>query len=167
MLILGDVLAIVSIFFVGGLTLWGCLVACGLLCVDRVELARSKIALRPGRSFLIGLLLAATLGVLSIALSAAPAPPLKLLGFAMMLALVCISFVGSSGLARIAGDRIGSQAPDLPGYAQLSRGAGYVVLPALLPLIGWFFVGPIILLMGLGAGWGALFARSERVAFEA
>jgi hypothetical protein len=159
MVLLGDILTVLAIFFVGGITLWGCLVACGLLYPDRVRVAHERIADRPGKTFLAGLVVLVTLGTLAALLSAAPPAPVKLIGTAMLLALICLSFLGSAGVALMAATSIGKGAPDLPPYAQLSRGVGYLVLASSMPLVGWFFVGPIVFIMGLGAGWAGALAR--------
>jgi hypothetical protein len=53
-------------------------------------------------------------------------------------------------------DRVLEHEPKISPYAALMRGAALVVVPGLLPVLGWFLVAPVMLFVGLGASTKAL-----------
>jgi hypothetical protein len=52
----------------------------------------------------------------------------------------------------LASRRIRALDASISPFSALSRGAALVVLPSLLPVLGWFLVGPLLFFVGLGAG---------------
>ena len=67
----------------------------------------------------------------------------------------CVSFV--------AGDRIQSMASDLSDYAVFVRGAGFLVVASVFPILGWFFFGPLALAASVGSGAKAVLRSSGLV----
>ena len=155
---IGDALAAVGALFGVCGSLWALVIGVSLLFPARAEAARVAIE-RPWASFFRGLLAVATLGLLARVLSSSPAPLLKLLGTAIYIVLLAISAVGGAGLSLAASRRIREMDPDASEFSALVRGAGVLVLSGLLPVLGWFGIAPVALLVSLGAGLKAVFAR--------
>lgn len=162
MLILGDVLAVVASLVGICLTAWTTLLALSLLFPSRAERAADGIRIAPGRTFGWGVVLTAILGFAGLVLLGNPAPVAKLVGWLIMLTLLSLAALGASGLSLVLGGRVRDNEPHLSTYAALMRGAALVVVPGLLPVLGWFLVAPVVLLLGVGAGTRAL--RPIRVA---
>lgn len=119
---------------------------------------------RPVRRFGAGLGIALLLGAAGIALSRLPAPPLKLLGVAILLLLLLGALLGSTGLAQHVGRGLGPTAYALQPWHCTFRGGAVLALTFVLPLLGWFIVLPVVLVSGLGAAvaaWRSLAQRSE------
>jgi len=90
--------------------------------------------------------------------------PIPTLGaWIVVLAMLSLAALGGSGLAMLAADRVQEHEPRLSAYAALMRGAALVVVPGLLPVFGWFLVGPALLFVGVGAGVRALRLASPPV----
>jgi len=158
---IGDVLAAVA----AGLTIfgstWALLVAAALMFGGRTATRPRPIGVHPWRCFGFGLLLALPLGTLAVALAAQPLPLLKLVGTCLYLTLFAIAAIGGGGLATAIGRRCLALDPNLSALQALGRGSGVIVGASLFPLLGWFLLGPAIVLVSLGAGTMALLARPE------
>ena len=70
--------------------------------------------------------------------------------------------MGGAGLSLAASRRIREMDPDASEFSALVRGAGVLVLSGLLPVLGWFGIAPVALLVSLGAGLKAVFARRSQ-----
>ncbi len=159
---IGDVLGTVGL--IGGicLSLWVMLIALALLFEEKAHAARRVLENQAGRALGLGLALALPLGFLSIALFKAPGG-FKLLGWIVLLSLLATSLLGGSGLALLLGERIAAQAPQLSLLGALSRGAGMLALAWIFPVVGWFLIGPLAVIIGLGAGAKALRVRAPKI----
>jgi hypothetical protein len=85
----------------------------------------------------------------------------KLIGWALLVALFATSTFGGAGLAHLVGERIGKLDSQISPYVALARGAGLIVLMGLVPVFGWFAFVPAALLTSLGAGFQALLIRAQ------
>lgn len=160
---IGDALAVVGLVFGVCGSLWALVLGTSLLFPSRA--AAAQVALeRPWKSFLWGLLVAATLGVLAIGLMAAPNPLAKVLGMGLLGSLLAISAIGGAGVVHAAAGRIRELDPESSAFSSLARGSGILVLSGLVPFLGWFGIAPIALLVSLGAGIKGVFRRSARTA---
>ena len=151
----GDVFSVVAAIFGIFLTAWASVVAIALLCPGAVDKARLAVA-APGRAIFHGLAILLTLGLLGVVLLVNPLPLLKLVGWVVTLALLACASVGLSGISQAAGRRIQDLDPMMPAYPAMVRGAAYVVGATILPVLGWFAFGPLLLLASIGAGWKAV-----------
>jgi hypothetical protein len=116
--------------------------------VDRAERAATH---RPWASALVGFPVAIASLVVCGALFNAPAGPARAAG-ALVLALVLgAAFAGLAGLAQRAGRALPSPADDTRPWLLIVRGAVVIELAALVPILGWFLVLPIVLAVGTGA----------------
>lgn len=156
----GDVLAFALIVLATGITAWAGMLLCAFLFSERTRRAAQAISARPGRSFLIGLL--AALGGIGIgfAMMVGAAGPIKALGVVLMGATLSVSVLGNAGLASILADRIAPSAPDKTGFALVARSTGLLTASSFIPLVGWFFLFPLQIILGLGAGLAALRGRA-------
>lgn len=155
---IGDALAVVGTLFGVCASAWALVVGCALLFGNAAERAEHEVE-RPWKCLGIGTLLALTLGVLSFALVASPAGPLKLLGTILYVVLLFVAAVGATGIAGTAARRIREMDPEISPFSALVRGAGVLVLSGILPLLGWFGIAPAVLLISLGAGTMAALRR--------
>jgi hypothetical protein len=126
---------------------------------------RSKQALErsPWRAFFIGLANYLFLGGISLVLL--NIEPLAWLGLLIAAGLLGVTGLGMSGLASLVGERLArlsggqTQLPPLEGgteggispLKQLIWGSVVLELASLLPLLGWFLLAPILLMVSFGA----------------
>ncbi len=157
---IGDVMAVVGIIAGICLSLWVMLIGAALLFETKAHAARRVWETQTRGALGIGVLLLATLGFGAIALLNAPGG-FKLLGWLLLLALLATSLLGGAGLALLLGERTSAQDVNLSPLTSLSRGAGMMALAWLFPVLGWFLVAPVSVIMGLGAGAKVL--RKPRV----
>jgi len=153
---IGD--GILTIFTIIGLfvTSWATSVTIMLLFPNVSERARVAASERSAKSVGLGLVLALTIGSLGFIGLVSPMPLGKLIGWMIILGLLAVAAVGTSGISQAAGCRLRELDPTISGSQAMLRGAAFVVGPTILPLLGWFFYGPLLLLASLGAGWKAL-----------
>ena len=74
--------------------------------------------------------------------------------------------MGGAGAAPAAASRVRELDPEASAFSAVARGAGLIVLSCLVPLLGWFGLAPILLLIGLGAGMQSLRGGVATVAAE-
>lgn len=164
MVTIGDSFAVVALL--GGICLsaWALIMAVALVFPARAQMGRERLVSKPWASFLIGMLLWATIGFLSVVLLASPLPPAKLLGWMGILSLASIAAVGSAGLASLASERLSAMAPDATPYVSLSKSAATIVIASLVPILGWFLIVPFLVFASTGAGVAALRHRQSGTA---
>ena len=68
-----------------------------------------------------------------------------------------------AGIAFHASDRLVTMAPDMNPYAAFTRGAGFLIIGCIVPVVGWFAFGPLLYLAAIGAGTKAVLTRSEEL----
>jgi hypothetical protein len=149
---IGDVLA-----WVGGIgalcaSAWALYVAVALLFVQRSNQAADVIATNTWKHGFLGFVTTLIMGPIGILMIQIPNPLGRLVGLVILLTLLALAAVGGAGIALIAAQRIRTLDPGITPFGALSRGAALIVVPCLVPLLGWFLVAPAILFVGLGAG---------------
>jgi hypothetical protein len=85
---------------------------------------------------------------------------LKLLGWVLLLGTLMLSALGASGLVRLLSQCVQSAQPAMSEFGAILRGAGILIAAGLVPLLGWFFVVPLSIIISTGAGWYALRGRA-------
>jgi hypothetical protein len=158
---IGDVFSVVASIFGIFLTAWAATVALSLLLANVVERARKETD-RPKVMLLRGLVFVLTIGFPGFAMLASPVPLLKIVGFGLLLGLLTMAAIGLSGLAQAAGRRIQDLDSTMATYPAVVRGAAFTVGATLLPIVGWFGLGPILLILSLGAGSAAVFSYARK-----
>ena len=78
-----------------------------------------------------------------------------LIGLILVGAFSAYAAVGSAGIARIAGDRMGQIGTQLTPFAATTRGVALYVLAGYTPIVGWFCAAPAALVLSVGAGIAA------------
>lgn len=160
MSILGDVFGIVATLIGLCLTAWALILAHALLFDRRAAVAETQLREHAGKSFLLGLVIAAPLSAIGLSFLANPLPGAKLVGWFFLVVVLSLGALGMAGLAGLASSRIRQLDPECSPFRALTRGAALLVIAALVPVLGWFVLGPIALIFAVGAGTSALFARA-------
>jgi hypothetical protein len=148
---------IIIILFSWG-TLAALLVLLPALLPERVARAQQIAQNSPGRAFVIGLVNFLFFGVL-IAIFSQGAQLGGLIAVAILLALMLVTAVGLAGINQIVQGRL------YPGERSVKVGLKTAVLliaAGLVPLLGWFVLTPVLLLIGLGAAIMVLVRRTKR-----
>ena len=153
---IGDSFSIIATLGGVAVTAWSFKVACALLFPDRVEAARLAVSTKTSSAIGLGFL-ALLFGVFSFIVLSLPFPPTKLLGTLMLASYLALVAIGASGISMHAAHRLrelkGGTANLFDSYVKASL---YMVLAAMLPLLGWFMFAPLIILFSGGAGLMAL-----------
>ncbi len=150
-------LALILLLFVVGL----CLVAfVGVLTALLPQVSdRSKAALlrSPWRAFFIGLANYLFLGGISLVLFDTGVDFLGLIGLILVTFLTVVSALGLTGLAKLTGERLaGLHNQEMTSLKEVVWGAAALSLATLLPVVGWFLLAPVLLMVSFGAaglGW--------------
>ncbi len=156
---IGDVFAIIASVIAICLSEWALFMGMALIFQSRSREASRVVQVRPWRSLGIGFGLMATIGAVSIAMLYTPFPVVKLFGWVGIMTLLAVASLGASGLAQMIAGRIQRIESGVSGFGSLARGAGILVVAGLVPVFGWFVFGPLVLLVSIGVGVQALFAR--------
>lgn len=159
---IGDGFLIVATILGLFLTSWATSVSMMLLFPVATERARIGVEEQPVKSVVTGFLLLITLGTMGVVLLSLPLPLVKLSGWTLTLGLLAMAAIGTAGIAQAAGNRLRALDPEVGHYPSMAKGAAYVIGATLLPILGWFFFGPLLLLGSLGAGYKALRALGSR-----
>jgi hypothetical protein len=131
-------------------------VSVALLFEYRANVAAEVLSARPWKTGLIGFVTA--LVMVPIGLVLYQNPILRLVGILILLVVMMLSAIGGAGIALVAARRIRALDPNMNPFAALCRGAAFVVVPAMLPILGWLLLGPAIFFVGIGAGLRAMVA---------
>ena len=129
------------------------------------EMAKARVAARPGQSFLGGLLVAEPLGFIWVPMAANPVPPIKLLGMTGLFTLIAISALGGAGLSLHLSDRIRAMEPGLSVCSGPPRAAMLIVVAGFFPFVGWFLIAPVLFVTFLGVGVSVI-VRKAQASFE-
>jgi hypothetical protein len=152
---IGDVLAIIAALIGLGLTTWALLVSCALLFPRKVNRAWVACELNVRTNMALGIVMLLP-ALLALTMLGNPHPLLKVLGAVILLGDLSFAAIGAAGLGYIAGDQIRRMDPSLGEYSAYLRGSAFLVTASMLPILGWFVVGPAILLASLGGGLRAV-----------
>lgn len=123
-----------------------------------VARSRERVRRKPVRTFLIGLVVGGLCALISGATSSGGGP-LGFIGAILMAGTLGFALCGSAGVALAIGEGLPSPADAERPWKAIIRGWVVLSLASLLPVLGWFFVLPIALLMGFGAALVSLFQR--------
>lgn len=166
-MIIGDVLLGVSIAIALALTGWALILGCALIFPSRVQIAESRTVERPWKSLGIGALLFVLAGGIATNVSKIQLPIAKVFATGLAMAVLGIAVIGAAGMAMLAARRLRNMDAGPSEFQSLKMSTWIIVLASSVPVLGWFLIGPLALLVSLGAGFQALTARVRPVAFEA
>jgi uncharacterized membrane protein len=85
-----------------------------------------------------------------------PHPVVRLLGILIGLFALALAAFGAGGLARLVSDRVRGAGSGESRLSALVKGAALVVGAAMIPVVGWLFVAPVLVMLCLGAGLRSL-----------
>lgn len=138
------VLLILAIAFPAMLTAWW------LLFPAIISRAQTRVDKTPWATFWMGLVILIAVGIPVAILLALPFGPAKFIGWLLLAAALAFSSIGSAGIAAHLGARLThhSGLSPLNGFI---RGAVILELTAFFPVLGWFFIWPLALIMAFGA----------------
>ncbi len=159
---IGDALTVLSIVAALCLSAWAILIGVSLICHNRVAAAADRLTSHTGSCVFWGAVWTFVVGGLSLAALQVPHPLVKILALASLGGLMLLAAVGAGGIVHLIAERIQLRDPGFSGFIGLVRGATTVVLAAMLPVAGWFFLGPLILAGSMGAGLHAVAVRNPR-----
>jgi hypothetical protein len=155
---IGDVFAIIATLIGLGVTSWALMVCCALLFPDKVSHARVSSGKYARANIGLGLVLLIP-GIAGFVMLSAGPPLLKVVGWVILLSILSVGAIGAAGLAYLASDTLRKMAPDLSEYPAFVRGSAFLVTASMLPILGWFVFGPLVLLASLGGGLRAVTRR--------
>ena len=154
MVTIGDVFSVVSVLIGIGVTSWAFLLMCSLLFASRMEIAHQAVVSSSKKCAGLGVLVTGG-GFFGL---------IKLLGLLMIASYFALAAVGASGVALVAASRLKDQSSALSDYHAFSRASGFLVMSALLPVLGWFLFAPLLLLVSSGAGFRAMLSKQAGLA---
>lgn len=95
-------------------------------------------------------------------LTALPAGFIQFMGFLLVLAALTLASISTAGFAGVLGERINAQrATELRQPLRFLAGAVALELAAIFPIVGWFVIIPITLVISFGASISVLFGRTR------
>ena len=160
---MADVAATFGTLLAMGIAFPGLLITLWLLFPQTVERAKTRLTQNPLRCFWVGLLATALVGTPALAL-------LNLPGFGQfsgsMLIILALTFsaIGAAGLAARLGERF-----EANGRTRISGARAFLCaaialeLAAIFPVLGWFVIMPLLIVMAFGASILALSRRRRKV----
>jgi hypothetical protein len=147
---IGDILAVIALILLTA----GAWVATILLAVlffpARTAQAKERLIAAPGKCAARGLGILLILTILAIAFSGHPGPS-RLISLAFWGMLAIAAAAGSGGMVRLLSERIQEDGSVLSPFASLTRASLLYVAAGLLPIIGWFVITPLALVLSIGA----------------
>jgi len=159
-MIQGDVLAFISVLIGTCVSAWALTLANGLLFPGKSWVAQQEVNAHPWRCLGRGAAVILTLGLIGLILAVrVPNPVVKLVGWLLLLGIFSVAALGMAGIALNAGERLKKLAPEMNDYAAFSRGAAFLIVGCILPIVGWLAFGPVMYLASIGAGMKAVFTR--------
>lgn len=150
---LGDVLAAVALVVTTGFAAYCAMVLSALLFSTRTVRAARQLELYPWKCFLMGLFIGVPWALIGIAVFQIPNPLSRVIGALILMSELIIAAAGSGGMARLVAERVRKDSQVDAPLVAISLGSLFVVGAALLPVVGWLFLGPVLVLSSLGAGF--------------
>lgn len=124
-----------------------------------VERCRTALLAHPYRVFMTGALIGVPVFLFGFVLLANGAGPLKFVGGAVLVAQTTLALFGSTGLIRHIGEQLSDKSVHGRMGLMVLRGGAVVSIACVLPIVGWFFLIPVVLIAGFGSGIRLLWAR--------
>lgn len=152
---MADISAIFFILLILGVAFPAMLTAWWLLFPSVVTRAQTRVEKTPWGTFGMGLVVLTAVVIPIIILFALPFGPAKFTGWILLAASLTVSSVGSAGIAAHIGKRLMNQS-GLSALSGFIRGSVILELAAFFPILGWFFIWPLMLILAFGATGFAL-----------
>ena len=144
------ILLIISVAFPSMLTAWW------LVFPAVVRRAQTRIETTLAGTFGLGLVILIILAIPILVLLALPFGPAKFIGWVLLAASLALSSIGSAGIAAHLAEQMKQTGGTYPPLGAFIRGSVILELAAFFPVLGWFFLWPLALLIAFGATGFAL-----------
>lgn len=161
-----EILAIILLVPLGGITIIALLGAVNLLLPSPVAKTHNNLEEAPGRSLLLGLVNFIFFGLLAVVFfwlseqsGSFGRGIFILISIIILVGVAIFALLGLSAFAKLLGERIGNAKTP---FASDLRGGALLLLAALAPYVGWFLFLPLVLLTGFGAAISALVRRKPK-----
>ena len=152
---MADISAIFFILLFIGIAFPAMLTALWLLFPALISRAQIRVEKTPMQTFWMGLALIFAITIPIVILLALPFGPAKFFGWILLGASLAISSIGSAGIAAHLGARLSKHSTVTPLNGFI-RGSVILELAAFFPVLGWFFIWPLMLITAFGATGFAL-----------
>lgn len=152
---MADISAFFFILLILGVAFPAMLTAWWLLFPSIVSRAQARVEKTPWRTFWMGFVIIIAVTTPIIILLALPFGPAKFIGWILIAVSLALSSIGSAGIAAHLGARLTSQS-NLTPLGGFLRGSVILELAAFFPVLGWFFIWPLMLITAFGATGFAL-----------
>jgi hypothetical protein len=152
---MADISAIFFILLILGIAFPAMLTAWWLLFPVLIARAQTRVENTLSRTFWLGLVIIITLAIPIIILLALPFGPAKFAGWILLATSLALSSIGSAGISAHLGQQL-AQNSQLSALGGFIRAAIVLELSAFFPVIGWFFLWPLLLITAFGAAGFAL-----------
>lgn len=152
---MADISAIFFILLIIGIAYPAMLTALWLLFPALISRAQTRVDKTPMQTFWMGLVIVIAVTIPIVILLALPFGPAKFFGWILLGASLAISSIGSAGIAAHLGKRLADQS-GLSPFNGFIRGSVILELAAFFPVLGWFFIWPLMLITAFGATGFAL-----------
>lgn len=147
---MADISAIFFILLILGVAFPAMLTAWWLLFPTVVSRAQARVDKTPWGTFGMGFVLLIVIAIPIVVLFALPFGPAKFAGWILLAAALAVSSIGSAGIAAHLGARLARQS-SLSPLSAFVRGTVILELAAFFPVLGWFFIWPLLIIMAFGA----------------
>jgi hypothetical protein len=127
------------------------LVALNLLLPKVTINTAARLSKTPGRSFILGVPVAAAFLLWIAIASQVPFGPIRATSFLAAIAGMGLGTIGAAGMARVLGERLKPLSGPSSTLSGLVRGALVYELACLFPIVGWFLFIPLAGVMVMGA----------------
>jgi hypothetical protein len=152
---MADISAIFFILLIIGVAFPAMLTAWWLLFPAVISRAQTRVDKTPMQTFWMGLAIVIAVTIPIVILLALPFGPAKFIGWVLLAASLALSSIGSAGIAAHLGKRLTDQS-SLSPLNGFIRGSVILELAAFFPVLGWFFIWPLMLITAFGATGFAL-----------
>jgi hypothetical protein len=154
--LMADISAIFFILILIGIAFPAMLSAWWLLFPSLVTRAQARVEKTPWQSLWMGLVVVIAVTIPIVILLALPFGPAKFVGWILLAACLALSSIGSAGIAAHLGERMKRAGISFNPLGGFIRGAVVLELAAFFPVLGWFFIWPLLLITAFGATGFAL-----------
>ena len=143
----------------------GAIVA-GAVCPKAVERARGLVSEHPIRMFLLGVADFVASAVILVVLVKLSFPPFNFVALVLMVLMMALTVLGSTGIYGCLGRRIGRGAAPRGDTGEILRGGATLETATLIPILGWV-ADTIVFCMAFGVGVLLLFKERGAVFSDA
>jgi hypothetical protein len=158
---MADISAIFFILLIIGVAFPAMLTAWWLLFPAVISRAQTRVDKTPMQTFWMGVAIVIAVTIPIVILLALPFGPAKFIGWLLLAASLALSSIGSAGIAAHLSARLTSQS-NLSSLNGFIRGSVILELAAFFPILGWFFIWPLLLIIAFGATGFALLNWNPR-----